>query len=123
MEIIRKALKLSREEYYKKHLFLINPILPRQLTTKEAEVLAAFISLEGDIAKDPFGTTGRKLVMSKCNIKPGGLGNYLTKLEEKGFIIVDKVLKYKIPPILIPSSQAQLYQFKLENIEYDQERK
>ncbi len=122
MEIIRKALKLSREEYYKKHLFLINPILPRQLTIKEAEVLAAFISLEGDIAKDPFGTTGRKLVMSKCNIKPGGLGNYLTQLEEKGFIVQDKELKYKILPVLIPKNNEQFYQFKLINNEYDQER-
>ena len=112
--MIKKILKLSKEEYYKKHLLLINPLLPEHLTTKEAEVLAAFISLEGDIAKDPFGPTGRKMVMEKCNIKPGGLGNYLKALETKNFILPDEEKKYTVLPMLIPNPKAQLYQFKLE---------
>lgn len=112
--MIKKILKLSKEDYYKKHLLLINPLLPEHLTTKEAEVLAAFISLEGDIAKDPFGPTGRKIVMEKCSIKPGGLGNYLRALESKKFIIADEKLKFKILPMLIPDPKSQIYQFKLE---------
>ena len=79
MAIIRKALKLKKEEYFKKHLLIINHILPVQMTNKEAEVLAAFMSLEGELANDPFSTSGRKIVMRKLNIKPGGLGNYLEK--------------------------------------------
>lgn len=113
MEIIRKALKLSREEYYKKHLFLINHILPIQMTPREAEVLAAFMSLEGDIARDPFGTSGRKIVREKLNISAGGLGNYLEQLKTKGFI-VDNNKELSIISILIPEKKIQGYQFKLE---------
>ena len=87
MKIIRKTLKLTREEYFKKHLFLINHILPIQMTLKEVEVLAAFMSLEGDIAKDPFGTSGRKIVRTRIGISAGGLGNYLDQLKKKSFIL------------------------------------
>lgn len=115
MSIIRKALKLKKEEFYKKHLLIINHILPIQMTNKEAEVLAAFISLEGDIAKDPFSTSGRKIVRERLNIQPGGLGNYLDQLKTKGFIVEDKQSKeLKIIPILIPNKIEQTYQFKLE---------
>lgn len=113
MEIIRKTLKLNREEYYKKHLFLINHILPIQMTPKEAEVLATFMSLEGDIAKDPFGTSGRKIVKKKLGISSGGLGNYLEQLKSKGFILNDNK-ELSILSILIPERKIQGYQFKLE---------
>ena len=86
MKIIRKALKLSKEDYYAKHLLIINPILPKQLTPKEAETLAAFMALEGDLATMPFSTTGRSIVRKKMGISAGGLGNYLRDLKEKGFI-------------------------------------
>ena len=113
MEIIRKTLKLSKEDYYIKHLFLINHILPVQMTPKEIEVLAAFMSLEGDILKDQFGTSGRKIVRDKVGISAGGLGNYLEQIKNKGFIIeTNKVLS--ILPILIPNKKVQGYQFKLE---------
>ena len=46
MKIISKSLDLSREEYFKKHLLIINPLLPVQLTDKEAEVIAAFMTIE-----------------------------------------------------------------------------
>lgn len=113
MNIIKKALKLSRREYYQKHLFLINHILPIQMTPKETEVLAAFMSLEGDIAEDPFGTSGRKMVRRKMGISAGGLGNYLDTLKSKRFIIGEKN-DLSILPILIPEDKEQGYQFKLE---------
>lgn len=113
MNIIKKVLKLDKEEYYKKHLLIINHILPVQMTPKEAEVLAAFMSLEGDIAKDPFGTSGRKLVRQKLGISAGGLGNYLDQLKKKSFI-VEKERVLTILPLLIPERNFQGYQFKLE---------
>lgn len=114
MRIIKKLLKLGRLDYYKKHLFIINYILPVQMTPKEIEVLAAFMSLEGDIVKDSFGSSGRKIVMDKLNIQPGGLGNYLSQLKDKGFIIENKDTKeLSILPILIPNNKEQIYQFKL----------
>jgi hypothetical protein len=113
MEIIKKALQLNREEYYKKHLLLINHILPIQMTPKEAEVLAAFMSLQGDISREPFGTSGRKIVREKLGISAGGLGNYLEQLKNKKFIYGDEK-NIKILPILIPNEKVQGYQFKLE---------
>lgn len=113
MEIIRKALKLKREDYYEKHLLIINHILPKQLTSKEAKVLAGFMSLQGDISKDPFGTSGRKIVRTKLGISAGGLGNYLDQLKEKGFILQEGT-ELKIIPILVPKDKVQGYQFKLE---------
>ena len=110
--IIRKTLRLKKEEFYKKHLLIINYILPVQMTNKEAEVLAAFMSLEGDIAKDPFGTSGRKLVREKLNLSAGGLGNYLEQLKSKGFILQGSTIA--ILPVLIPNSTSQEYNFKLE---------
>ena len=110
--IIRKTLRLKKEEFYKKHLLIINYILPVQMTNKEAEVLAAFMSLEGDIAKDPFGTSGRKLVREKLNLSAGGLGNYLEQLKSKGFILQGSTIA--ILPVLIPNNTSQEYNFKLE---------
>lgn len=113
MNIIKKSLKLNKSDYYTKHLLIINHILPIQMTPKEAEVLAAFMSLEGDLARDPFSTTGRKLVRQKVGISAGGLGNYLDQLKEKGFILENNK-DLKILPILIPENRIQGYQFKLE---------
>jgi len=113
MKIIRKALSLNKEDYYKKHLFIINHILPVQMTPKEVEVLASFMALEGDIAKEPFCTSGRKIVREKLKISPGGMGNYLEQLKGKGFII-DKDRRLTILPILIPEKSEQGYQFKLK---------
>ena len=114
MSIIRKTLKLKKEDFYKKHLLIINHILPVQMTNKEAEVLACFMSLEGDLANDPFSTSGRKIVMRKLNIKPGGLGNYLDAFKKKQFVLENSNKELRIIPILIPSKSEQLYQFKLE---------
>jgi len=113
MKIVKKALILSREEFYKKHLHIINHILPIQLTYKEAEVLAHFLSLEGDIAKDPFGTSGRKIVKTRMGISSGGLGNYLDQLKSKEFIYEEDG-ELKVYPKLIPEKDIQFYQFKLE---------
>ena len=114
MTIIRKALKLKKEDYFKKHLLIINNLLPIQMTNKEAEVLAAFMSLEGDLSNDPFSTSGRKIVMKKLNIKPGGLGNYLDAFKKKQFVLEKENKELQVIPILIPSKTEQFYQFKLQ---------
>lgn len=113
MKTIRKLLKLSKQEYYKKHLLIINPLLPQQVTTKEAEILGAFMSLDGELAKDPFGTTGRKLVRESTGTSPGGLGNHLRSLKEKRFILETNNELHFIPQ-LIPAKNGQEYNFKLE---------
>jgi len=112
MKIISKSLELSRDKYFEVHLAIINPVLPVQLTEMEIKVLAAFMSLEGDIAQDRFGTTARKLVREKLNIKFAGLSNYISSLLKKGFIRQESN-SYIIIPVVTPQDKEQHYQFKL----------
>ena len=109
---IRKVVKLDRDGFYSKHLEIINPFLPIKLTPKEIEVLAAFMSLEGELAEDRFGTTGRKVVRRKLGITPGGLGNYLKSLKQKGFVY-KKGGAFYIASIVMPNDGVQQYSFKL----------
>ena len=39
MKIISKSISLDSYNYHKKHLYIINPMLPIQMTDKEIEVL------------------------------------------------------------------------------------
>lgn len=113
---IRKVVRLDRDEFYVKHLEVINPFLPIRLTPKEIEVLAAFMTLEGELAEDRFGTTGRKIVMKKLNITPGGMGNYLKSLKTKGFVY-KKHGAFYIAPIVMPGDGIhQDYKFRLVNL-------
>ena len=111
MMIIKKVLELDRFDYFSTHLRIINPVLPIQLTPKEIEMLANFMSLEGSIAEDRFGTTGRKIIKEKMGIGNAGVSNYMKSLKQKSFITEDN----EIRPILFPGNEQQLYQFKLIN--------
>lgn len=111
MKIISKSISLDNYNYNKKHLYIINPMLPIQMTDKEIEVLSAFMSLSGDLANEPFSTTGRKIVKEKLSLSLGGLGNYLRSLKSKGFILGED--KLHILPLLIPEPDVQIYNFRL----------
>lgn len=111
--IVRKTLKISTLEYYSTHLKIINPLLPVQLTPKEIEILAHFMSFNGSISNDRFGTTARNIVKKKMNITTAGVSNYMRSLKNKSFIIGNDIL-----PILFPENGEQLYQIKLIN--YDE---
>lgn len=113
MEIISKALKLTEEEYFKKHLLIINPLLPVQLTEKEIEVIATFMIMEEKLGPYVFDTTGRKEVRKKMKLSHGGLGNYLKDLKDKGYLMADEKYGLKILSILKPQKDWQGYQFKL----------
>jgi DNA-binding MarR family transcriptional regulator len=110
--ILRKQLRLKRQGYYEVHLQLVNALLPVKLTPKEVEVLAAFMSLDGDIGRDRFGTTARKMIKEKLGLSDGGLGNYLKALKEKGFVKDGEVNK-----LLGADEKEQVYIFKLVNLE------
>lgn len=114
MQTIRKALRLSQEEYYKVHLSIVNTIIPEKMTPKEIEVLSSFMSLEGDIALVRFGPSARKIVRENLGLSPTGLSNYISSLLEKKFL-TKQGDSINIWPILIPEKDMQHYQFKLEN--------
>ena len=113
MEILKKRLTLNKNKYYTTHLAIMNVFLPVKMTPKEIEVLANFMSLEGDIAEDRFGTSARKIVMQEMGIKPGGLGNYFESLKRKGFLTLNDNKRLVIFPMLYPESKIQNYQFQL----------
>ena len=113
---IKKALRLSNTNYCKAHLSIVNCILPEKMTPKEIEVVACFMALDGSLEHYRFNSIGRKIVMDKLDISPGGLSNYIKSLLEKGFLVRENKIT-KILPLLIPEKTEQIYLLKLINTE------
>lgn len=117
MKIIAKKLNdIGNDKYYVKHLEIINPLLPDQsrMTDKELEVLACFMSLQGDLVnKNRFNTVARKEVMSRLSISSGGLGNYLKSFKDKNLIFKNEYDVLEIRPFLLPEEDSQGYQIKI----------
>lgn len=120
MKQIRKLLRLSKMDYFETHLSLINCVLPKQnrMTPMEIRVLAGFMSLEGDISRDRFGPTAKKIVMNTVNpekpLSAPGLSNYISLLIEKG--LIEKTNgSINIKPVIELESNEQVYMFKLVN--------
>lgn len=113
MSDIKKNLLLPKDKFYIQHVNIINSVMPVKLTPKEAEVLALFMSFTGSIAEDRFGTTPRKIVRTKLKLSHGGLGNYLSYLKKKKFIVEEQG-NMVIKPFLFPKNNSeQSYSFKL----------
>lgn len=112
MKSIVKTLELNKIEYYFTHLSIVNAVLPVKLTPKEIEVLAWFMSFEGDLATDRFGTTARKIVRESLEISHQGLSNYMKSLVSKRFLLENQD-SYQILPILQPDKNEQTYMLKL----------
>lgn len=106
---------LEKDAYYVKHLQIINPFLPKQLTNKKLEVLASFMALEGDIIEDGdrFNTLARKKVKKKHNLSAAGLSNYLDDWREKN-LIYDKDGIIMVQDYLFPEKQKQGYNFMIK---------
>lgn len=115
MQEIIKQLKLERLPYFATHLSIINCLLPKKLTPMEIEVLAAFMSLEGDIADYRFSSTGRKIVKDRLGLSSASLSNYLRTMKEKGFIKEDELERLSIWPLLIPEDDIQIYRLRIIN--------
>jgi len=118
MREIRKVVELNRTDYYETHLSLINCIFPKEIrmTPMEIKVLAAFMSLEGDVAKFRFGPTAKKIVMHSVKpekpLSPAGMSNYITSLTNKEFLVETGDM-VEIHPLLALEDKEQIYKFKL----------
>ena len=75
------------------------------------------MSLDGDIAKDRFGTSARKLIKKELNLSDGGLGNYLKAFKQKNFVITHDEFGDIVNPILSVQQEEQNYMVKLVNLE------
>ena len=115
IQTVQKALKLNTADYYKMHLSIINPLFRTPMTPKEIEVLACFMSLpKALIEEQMFNAVTREKVMKKLDLSPGGLGNYLKKLIDKGVLTKSPISKViRVQEYLIPHPDKQGYQFKI----------
>lgn len=109
---ITKTKILREKKYFETHLAIINALLPVKMTHMEIVVLGRFMALKGDIAKERFGSTARKMVKQDLNISSAGMSNYMRAFEDKGFISNNNGIM-EILPILIPDEKEQTYNFKL----------
>ena len=121
MKVVQKTIRLSKENYYKMHLNIINTLLPEQsrMVNKEIEILAAFMSLDKNITEeDMFNTLARKQVKAKLeNMSSGGLGNHLKSLILKKHLSKNEITnRITINPHIIPEESTQGYQIKLIQI-------
>lgn len=109
MIVLRKTLKVTPEDYFRKHLQIINVFMPVQLTGREIDVLAAFMYY------DNFKADTKQRICDMLNISSAGMGNYMATLKKKGYIIKDEKDNYTIIPVIRPASTAiQMYDFTLK---------
>lgn len=113
MKIIEKSLSLPKDKYFEKHLSIINPLLPIQLTNKEIEIIASFLSVETEIGSENiFSTLGKEKVRNSLKLSHAGLSNYIKNLKEKK-VITGTDNNLKIIDVLRPNDKIQGYRIKL----------
>ena len=114
MKIFQKGFELPKLEYYKTHLRIINALFPVNITDKEIEILASFLSLSPEITKNNmFNSFARKQIIESLNLTNGGMSNHIKNMKNKGFIKrVDDSLF--IVPALLPDPLCQGYNLKIK---------
>lgn len=113
-EITKGIVVLTSLEYYKKHLSLINPLLPVQMTSKEIEIMACFLDIDNDPRYDKFGPQAKKVVRQITKVSHSGMSNYIKSLITKGFLVKNEVGVLRIRDIVIPGKGEQDYRIKLK---------
>jgi hypothetical protein len=117
MKIIKQVISLEGRGYYEKYLTIVSCLLPTQLTQKEIDVLAFFMSLDKSLIEDDmFNSLARKKVMEGLdNMSPGGLGNHLKSMINKKVLDKHNITnRITIKTFLIPEEDNQGFQIKLE---------
>jgi len=114
MKVIQKGFELSKKDYYKTHLKIVNAILPVNMTEKEIEILSEFLSLpEETIKGNMFNSFARKKVIEVLNLTKSGISNYINGMVKKGYIKKEGD-NLSITPALLPDGICQGYNFKLK---------
>lgn len=113
MEVLKKKMVLPSLKYYEKHLSIINPMLTVQLTVKEIQVLASFLSVGKEMASDyRFNSVAKKHVRTALKLKPGGLSNYFRSMVNKKVLLKNEITgAYTIAPHVLPEEKQQAYTF------------
>lgn len=114
MKIFQKGFELPKLEYYKTHLRIINALFPVNITDKEIEILASFLSLSPEITKDNmFNSFARKQIIESLSLTNGGMSNHIKNMKNKGFIKRTDDSLF-IVPALLPDSLCQGYNLKIK---------
>lgn len=115
--VVNKTIKLESKEYYKTHFSIVSAIIDTDLSQKEIEVLASFLSLDENIIKDDLiNPLSRKEVMKDLNLQPAGLTNHIRSMVKKFIILQNKITKrYTLNPNLEVNKENQGYRILLKN--------
>jgi len=117
MEILVKTIQLkTKKEYYQKHFTFVNSVFAFQLSTKEIEVLSAFLSQDKALIKEEvFNPITRKNIREDLKLQAGGLGNHLNSMTKKKYLIRHKITgKLSINPMCLPEENKQTYRITFE---------
>ena len=114
--VLQRTVKAG-DQYYIKHLTIINCLFPdaMTMTEKEINVLAAFMEIKGEIVEDDrFNSIVRKKVMKKVGLSSAGISNYLKSLIEKNMLLKNEFSnRITVQDFLVPQDNNQAYQFKI----------
>ena len=117
MQPLKKIIKEETElDYFKRHLKVVNALMPesKYMTKREIDVLAAFMSIKGELAEPRFSTLSRKKVKQRLNMKDSNLSNQLRSLKRKEMIRVKSDNSLEIWDILFANPNKQGYLLKVE---------
>ena len=111
MQVLKKTVKVSGLEFYKKHLEILNCVLPIVMTSKEIMVLASIMYVQNTF--DSILVDWKKEVCKILSIEKNVLNYSIRNLVKKGFLIRvgDKI---EIFSKLVIGGGEQVYYFKIE---------
>nr|DAD64109.1 MAG TPA: chromosome replication initiation protein [Caudoviricetes sp.] len=110
-KIISRVFRLKGVEYYAKYLEVVNSLLPMDLSKIELSVLAhcLYRNNKGVIDKDV-----KVYLKEVFNFSPASLSGHLKRLSDK-FVLDKNEDGFVIKDYLIPNSDFQGFQIKIEN--------
>lgn len=123
MKIIKKVLDVNTKQFFQIYVNIVTGIIKTDLSPKEKEVLACFLSLDENIIKDDIiNPLSRKMVMEELNIKPAGLTNYITSMVEQKVFKKDPITKrYSLNPFLnLKERESVKYEIIINNVDKKQ---
>jgi len=107
----KKVFRLDGLDYYRKHLEVLNTLLPVKLTDKEIDIISILLDRDiSDIEDDLLSTDIRRRLRETLNLSHANISTRLKKLEEKGFIrktVVNKKEKKVLRNFLFPDPSGR----------------
>ena len=111
--IIQKEIIESSVSFYIKHLTIADVLLNLNVTSKEIEVLANFLTLNKNLTEEEmFNSLTKKKVRQNLGLSHAGISNHIRHLIEKNLLYYDNDI-LKIKEYLRPTEPSQGYKIKL----------